>query len=241
MNGISSNKPDLSIILPAYNEKENLAVLIPEIEKAFGLSLLEIIVVDDGSLDGTKELLAKLNEVYGNIRPLYRKSLSGIGSALRDGYNIARGEFILSSDADLSFTVADMVRLYEKIKEGYDFVTGFRHGAEGYYEKKTPAVKIKYVISRLGNIVVRRLSGIKARDFSANFRVIRRLKWLELATSENTNVLLFEMIVKATKKGFAITEIPVHFYERKFGASKLNLWKEAPKFLVKSIKYMFLK
>ncbi|MCR4311541.1 MAG: hypothetical protein NUV54_03200, partial [Candidatus Taylorbacteria bacterium] len=85
----------------------------------------------------------------------------------------------------------------------------------------------------------RMLSGIKIRDFSANFRIIRRAKWLELATEESTNTLLFEMIVKATQKGFVITEVPVHFYERKHGISKLNLWKEAPKFLFKSIKYMF--
>lgn len=241
MKEISSNGTELSVVLPTYNERENLAVLIPEVEKAFGHLVLEIIVVDDGSMDGTKELLSELNVTFGNIKPIYRKSLGGIGSALRDGYNNASGEFILSSDADMSFPVGDMVKLYQKIKEGYDFVTGYRHGGEGYYEKRTASVKIKYIISRFGNVVVRKLSGIKVRDFSANFRVIRRVKWLELKTKENTNSLLFEMIVKATQKGFLITEIPVHFHERRFGTSKLNLWKEAPKFLIKALKYVFFK
>lgn len=230
-------KLDLSIILPVYKERQNLEILIPEIEEKFKDCLLEIIIIDDDSRDGTEELLLEFNKHYRNINLIKRPALMGIGSALREGYNDAKGEFILSSDADLSFTVFDMARLYKKIKEGYDFVLGYRHGKQAYYENKTPLVKIKYFISKGGNWIVKNLSGINIKDFSANFRIIRQNKWRELKTVENTNTILFEMVLKAAKKKFKLAEIPVSFYERKFGKSKLNLWKEAPKFLLKFIRY----
>ncbi|MBI4919681.1 glycosyltransferase [Candidatus Azambacteria bacterium] len=229
----------LSVVLPTYNEEKNIEIFIPQIEEEFQNELLEIIVVDDNSNDGTKKLLAELNDKFGNIKLISRPKLMGIGSAIRDGYNAAIGEYILSSDADLSFQVGDMRRLYEKLNEGYDLVLAYRHGNKGGYERKKLFVKIKYMFSRFGNFAVRNISGLGVRDVSANFRIIRRAGWHKIQTVENTNSLLFEMIVKAKRKGLKIAEIPITFSERRFGKSKLNILKEAPKFLVKFIKYTF--
>ncbi len=229
----------LSVVLPTYNEAENLKILILQIEEEFKDISFEIIVVDDNSQDGTAKLLETLNNNFKNIKLISRPKLMGIGSAIRDGYNSAQGEYILSSDADLSFKVSDMKRLYEKLNEGYDLVLAYRHGKGGGYEKKTIGVKIKYLFSRLGNFIVRNISGLNVRDVSANFRIIRRNAWQRLKTVENTNSLLFEMIIKAKRKELKITEIPITFSERRFGKSKLNILKEAPKFLVKFIKYTF--
>lgn len=229
----------LSIVLPTYKECENLAIFIPQIEEEFGALLIELIIVDDSSQDGTMELVAELNKKYSNIRIISRPSLQGIGSAIRRGYNEAVGEFILSSDADLSFSVRDMRALYAKINEGFDLVTGYRHNGGGY-ERKTISVKIKYFISKMGNRFVQTLSRLRTRDFSANFRVIRRDAWKKIQTRENTNALLFEMIVKCYRQGLKITEIPVSFSERRFGVSKLILWKEAPKFFINFVKYLIV-
>lgn len=229
----------LSVVLPTYNEAKNLEILIPKIVEEFKESLLEIIIVDDNSQDGTKELLNVLNDKFKNIKLISRPKLMGIGSAIRDGYNAAQGEHILSSDADLSFKVEDMRRLYDKIGEGFDLVIAYRHGEGGGYEKKTAIIKIKYFLSWLGNFTVRNLSGLDVKDVSANFRIIRRDAWLRLKTVENTNSLLYEMIIKAKRGGLKIAQIPVTFSERKFGKSKLNIIKEAPKFLIKFIKYTF--
>ncbi len=238
-NMLEQNLSKLSVVLPTYNEEKNLEIFIPQIEEEFKSVSLEIIVVDDNSQDGTKELLETLNNKFKNIKLISRSGLMGIGSALRDGYNNSQGDFILSSDADLSFKVDDMRRLYEKLNEGYDLVLAYRHGEGGSYEKKTIGVKIKYFFSWFGNFVVRNISGLDIRDVSANFRIIRRDTWLKLNTVENTNSLLFEMIIKAKRRGLKITEIPVTFSERRFGKSKLNMLKEAPKFLIKFIKYTF--
>jgi dolichol-phosphate mannosyltransferase len=229
----------LSIILPTYNECENLAVLIPKIEEGFKSVDFEIIVVDDGSKDGTDGLINDLSVRFNNIFLLARPKLGGIGSALRDGYNMAKGEYILSSDADLSFSVDDMVALYNKVTQGYDVVVGYRHGSNASYERRNLPIKLKYLFSRYGNWLIRKMSGLKIRDFSVNFRVIRRDKWIQLLTKENTNSILYEMILKAHRKNMKITDIPVNFSERKFGQSKLNLWIESPRFLFKFIKYTF--
>src|SRR3989338_3374869 len=93
----------LSIILPSYKECDNLAVFIPQIETVFWDTQFEIIIIDDNSKNGTNELAQQFNMQYGNVRLITRPRLLGIGSALRDGYNAAQGEFIISSDADLSF------------------------------------------------------------------------------------------------------------------------------------------
>src|SRR3989344_7792729 len=100
---MNEQKLELSVVLPTYNEAKNLETLIPLVEEIFKDLRVEIIVVDDNSKDGTKEFLELLNEKFGNVKLISRTKLLGIGSAIRDGYNAAKGEYILSSDADLSF------------------------------------------------------------------------------------------------------------------------------------------
>lgn len=234
-------KDTLSIVLPTYNERKNISIFIPKIEAYFGKKniFLEIIVVDDNSPDGTADACRKLNKKYRNIRVVVRKKDRGIGSALREGYNLARGEIILSSDTDLSFEVGDMIRLVNKIDEGYDLVVGSRHMHRSDYEKKKSGTKLKWFISFFGNKMVCLISGVKIHDFSANFRAINRQVWNKIETKENTNSILMEMIIKTHYKGYKVTEIPVAFKDRIYGESKLKLGMEAPKFFIKLIKVAF--
>jgi len=234
-------KEMLSIVLPTYNERKNISILIPRIESFFkrGGFKFEVIVVDDNSPDGTAALCKKLNRKYRNITTVVRKKERGIGSALREGYNRARGDIIVSSDTDLSFEVSDMLRLVEKINEGYDLVVGSRHLNSNNYEKKKPGTKLKWFISFFGNKMVSAMSGVKIHDFSANFRAIRRRVWRSIETKENTNSILMEMIVKTKYKGYRVAEIPVVFKDRVYGESKLQLGREAPKFFAKLVKVVF--
>ena len=234
----------LSIVLPTYKEKENLSILIPQIEEGFRGDSFEIIVVDDNSKDGTRALIEDLSGRYGNIHLIERAGLLGIGSALREGYNIAKGEFILSSDADLSFDVKDMRSLFEEIQKGPDLVLGYkvehRSGERKKNRKKPFGIRVKNSLSELGNRLVRCLSGMgKIRNFNTNFRIIRNSTWKTIRTTEDRNFFLFETIFKVRKIGAVITEIPVTFYNRKFGESKLNFLKEGPRYFSKLIRYTF--
>jgi dolichol-phosphate mannosyltransferase len=224
----------LSIVLPTYKERENLETFIPDIEKGFSNISFEIVVVDDNSKDGTSELIEKFKQEYGNIQIIERSGLLGIGSALREGYNKAKGEYILSSDADLSFSVKDMQALLEKIKQGHDMVLGYkvplRDAKSGF----------KDYGSAVGNWIVRLVTrGSSLKNFNTNFRIFKNSLWKQLSTLEDRNFFLFETILKAKKNNADIAEIPVTFYDRKFGTTKLNFFKEGPRYFYKLIKYTF--
>jgi len=234
----------LSIVLPTYREKDNLAIFIPQIEAEFQDVPLEIIVVDDNSNDGTRELVHDLNRKYRNISLIERPGLLGIGGALRDGYNKAQGEYILSSDADLSFVTADMRSLFEKIHTGLDMVLGYKIPDTKQFEeekrKQGITQEMMLPIGKLCNWVVRVVSHTQnLREYNTNFRIIRSETWKTFQTFEDRNFFLFETIFRAAQRGANITEMPVSFRARKFGESKLNFLQQAPKYFLKLIQYTF--
>lgn len=231
-------KESISIVLPTYNEKKNIEILIPQLEVAFKNYDIEIIVVDDSSPDGTAKAARELNKKYGNIRVVLREKLEGIGAALRDGYNVAKNDLILSSDADLSFSIKDMLTLVKKIKD-YDMVIGSRYAGSGMYEMKKPLIILKGMVSKFGNKFNKFATGVNINDFTANFRITRRSAWKELGTKDKTNFILAEMIILAHEKGYRITEIPITFKDRIHGESKLQLSREIPKFIIKMLKFSF--
>jgi len=229
----------ISIILPTYNEKKNIEILIPQIENILLKKRydFEIIVVDDSSPDGTAQTAEEMNKRYRNVRVIVKKKKEGIGAALREGYNAAKNDLIISMDSDLSFDYNDILRLIEKINEGNDLVVGSRHGANENYERTKFNIYVKWFISKFGNKMNKILSGVNIKDFTANFRAIRKDVWKHIKTKENTNSILLEMIILTKVKGYKITEIPVKFKDRIHGESKISLAREAPKFVLKLIKF----
>ena len=208
---------DVSVVLPTYNERESICVLIPNIVDVFKRDghTFEIIIVDDSSPDGTAEVLRKLKLKLGaDIRVITRARKEGVGSALREGYDNARYDNIVSLDSDLSCNPEDILTILEKLDEGYDLVVGSRYHSRGYYERKYLKTFLKNVVSRWGNIFVRVITGVKLTDFSLNFRGIRRDVWEKLKTEDKTNSMLLEMIVKANYSGYRLGEVPVTFKDR---------------------------
>lgn len=232
-------KIELSIILPTYNESRNIKLLIPAIEALLKKRKIasEIIVVDDSSPDGTARFAEKLNKKYGNIRVLKGRKRQGLGSALKAGYDAARGEIILSMDSDLSIDPQDIHKILNKMHEGYDFVVGSRHSQGSGYDNPNLRTTIKKAISTAGNALTTALIRIPVRDYSMNFRAVRRGAWKQIKTKEKRNVFLLEMIVELHKKGFLIAEVPFQFKERKFGKSKMRLLNEVIPFLTRVLKY----
>lgn len=226
----SSGAPDVSLVLPTYNERENVEALLPLACAALAGVRHEVVVVDDRSPDGTADVVRAFAARGMPVRLVSKATKEGIGAALRVGYCESRGRVLLSMDADLSFDPADLPRLLARIEEGADLVVGTRHGAGGGYERPTPETRVKYLFSSGGNLVLRVATGIPLTDFSGNFRAIRRDVWQSIETAENTNALLFEMILKTWVKGFVVAEIPVAFRDRLHGVSKLQISREAPRF-----------
>lgn len=223
--------PELSVIIPTYNERENIQRLLPRLAAALADVSYEVVVVDDCSPDGTGDAVGDLARAGHPARLISKPVKEGIGAALRVGYHAGRGRLLASLDADLSFDPADLRRLMTRVAGGADVVVGSRHVAGSAYEAPTLRVRFKRFTSRTTNALLRRLTGIPISDFTANMRVLRREAWTTIETQEKTNLLLFEMILKAYVRGFIIAEAPVAFRNRRFGESKLRLAREAPKFL----------
>ncbi|MHB1086407.1 MAG: glycosyltransferase [Minisyncoccota bacterium] len=232
--------PKLSIVLPAYKERDNLEVLIPQIEDVFRDVSIEVVIVDDNSGDGTKELAQALQATYGNVVLLERPGLLGIGSALRDGYNKARGEYILSSDADLSFRAEDMRSLFETIQKEWDLALGYKVYVSEEVLRQTFREWCKtYVFSQISNGIIGVLAGVGLKNYNTNFRAIRASFWKKLRTVEDRHFFLLEMILRAKRRGARITEIPVSFHVRRFGESKVSFFRQAPKYFLKLLWYTF--
>jgi len=216
----------ISVILPTHDELANLQVLLPRLQTALAGESCEFIVVDDASSDGSVEWLTSRAAADARVRPIFGDALRGIGHALRRGYDAARGEIIVSVDADLSFDPAVAPALVAAIRAGADLVIGSRHHPDGRYDAPNATIARKRFVSRSANRLLAALIPVGVHDFSVNCRAVRRSLWARLSLEERTNIWLIEMIVAAACLRARLGEVPVRFKDREFGESKLRLGRE---------------
>jgi len=223
----------VSVVLSTYNERENLANLVPIIENVFAKSGIagEIVVVDDNSPDGTSEVAKELGRKFGNVRLLWRPGKLGPGSAHADGYRFASGDIIVGMDTDFSHSPYDIPRFVAKIREGFDVVVGCRYIRGGQYEVKSFQTLKKSIASRIGNILIGLLSGVPVHDFTTALRGIRRDVVHNVRTESKGNSFFMEFIIKSYREGYRMTELPIVFRDRVAGKSKLSLGKQSFKML----------
>lgn len=219
--------PEVSIVIPTYNERENIDEVVRRVDAVFRDIPHEILIVDDSSPDGTGERALELAASGLPVRLVRRDKREGIGAALRAGYDTAQGRYAASLDADLSFPPEDLMRLYRTVQAGADLALGERHGGSGSYDAPKLSIRIKRTFSRAGNYLMRTTTGIPSSDFTANFRMIRTDVWHKTRALSNRNAFLFEMIVNAWISGAVIRAIPVSFADRLYGRSKLRPGSEA--------------
>jgi len=222
--------PELvSVVLVTYNERENLAKMVPLIENVFAKNGIEgeIVVVDDNSPDGTSEVAKDLTRKFGNVRLLWRPGKLGPGSAFADGYRFAAGEIIVGMDTDFSHSPYDIPRFVAKVRQGFDLVLGSRYVPGGQYEVKSFQTLKKSVASRLGNILIGLLTGVPLHDFTTGFRGIRRDIAYDVGTDSKGNTFFMEFVIKSYRQGYHTTEVPIVFRDRVAGKSKLSLGKQS--------------
>lgn len=210
----------LSIVIPTYNERENIGLLLPEIRTALeDVWTYEVIVVDDGSPDGTAEAVREAAAADESIRLLERPRKLGLGSAVAAGFSTAKGDFWLMMDADFSHRPQDVPLLAEGLASA-DIVVGSRYvpggGTIGWPLHRR-------FMSRLAGIVARVLVGIPIRDATSGFAAFRCETVEPLLPSLRLGgfKLLLELLARAPSA--RVTEVPITFVERRFGQSKLNL------------------
>ena len=219
----------ISVVVASYNELDNMGRLIPKLESIFCEERLdgEILVVDDNSPDGTADLVRQLSSRYGNIRLLVRPAKLGPGSAFADGYKLARGEIVIGMDTDFSHDPSDIPRFIGKIGEGFDVVLASRYIKGGRYEVSSLQTLKKSIASRLGNVLIRIISGVPMHDFTTAYRAMRREVIRHVDVESKGNSFFMEFVIKAYRRGYRMTEIPINFSDRVTGESKLRLGKQS--------------
>jgi dolichol-phosphate mannosyltransferase len=236
-------EPYVSIVIPSYNEHDNIEPSITAIREEMmrEKQAFEIIVVDDNSPDKTGDVVRKLSAKWPEVHLINNLKRNGIGYALSLGYTAARGEVIVSTDADNSVAPAYITNGLEKIAEGFDFVVGCRHCKEGYYEAKEEWYNfVRIPVSKAGNAFTRAITGIPVNDFSLNFRLFKKKFWAPEQCKSTGNAFMLEVVVEAAARGARVAQIPVKFLERKSGATKTRLGKEALKFFKRLLQLKFV-
>lgn len=207
----ASSRPALTIVIPAYNEAENLEELDTQIRESIDGAFddWEIVYVDDGSSDGTYELLQSLAAEYSNVRVVKFWRNFGKANALAAGFDNARGELIATMDADLQDDPSIVPDLADRLEEGYDLVSGWR------YDRQSPLLKRKS--SQLYNTLTARLTGLELHDLNCGLKIYRR----EVLEQIDVYGGLHRYIpVLAYWQGFRVGEMKVPHRPRKHGSSK---------------------
>lgn len=206
-----SRRVDVSVLVPAKDEAANLPLFLELCAEQFAREgpAYEVIVVDDGSADGSWALLQELRDRHPFLRPVRHRIQRGIAEALRTGYLHAEGRVLVFYPADLQFKPEDIPRLVAPILAGEsDMVTGYK---QGVYEKA--------FVSRIYNRLSRLLFHVPVRDLN-NVKAYRREIMAALPMRPDFHRY---MIVIAAAQGFTVTEVPVPLYPRHAGRSKFGL------------------
>jgi dolichol-phosphate mannosyltransferase len=217
------NQRELSVVIPTYNEAENIGSLILEIEKVFqnhGING-EIIVVDDNSPDGTANIVKKYLDNFDNIQILERKTKSGLGYAYKTGFTAVSGRVVMEMDADFSHDPSDIPRILRNCEDAFDVVIGSRYVGGG---RIIGWGFSRRLVSFVANLLVNILLRLGIRDNTSGFRAYK-METLEAIlpyVRGNSYDFQVEMIKRAKEHGFSLKEVPIIFKDRAHGRSKLG-------------------
>jgi len=206
----------LSLVVPVYNEYENLPLLYPAIVAAIEPLKLEweVVLVDDGSHDRSLEVLEKLAaDDPDHVRVVALRRNFGQTAAIAAGIDHSQGEVIVLLDADLQNDPADIPMMLEKIEQGYDVVSGWRINRQDTYVTRT-------LPSHMANWLISRVTGVDLHDYGCTLKAYRR----EVITGFRLYGEMHRFIpAYANSIGAKITEVPVHHHPRRFGKAKYGL------------------
>ena len=211
----TSAKPEVSVFLPVYNEEPNLLPLhakLDEALKALGRSA-EIIYVDDGSSDGSLSVLRQIAQLDNRVRVVALKRNYGQTAAMAAGIDAARGDVLIPMDADLQNDPADIVRLLNKMDEGYDVVSGWR-------KNRQDTLVTRKIPSMIANRLISWIGGVPLHDYGCSLKAYRResLEDVKLYGEMHRFIPIY-----AAWAGARVTEIPVTHHPRTMGQSKYGL------------------
>ena len=229
-------KPDrtltlLSIVIPARDEEACISSSIEHLHLELSLQSVphEIIVVDDGSLDATWEILQRESQKIPSLRPIKNPAPHGFGRAITKGLDSMSGDAVVIMMADESDDCRDVVRYWQKLNEGYDCIFGSRFLKHGGVIDYPP---LKFALNRAANFFIRMLFRHGLNDTTNAFKAYRRtvIDGVRPILSPHFNITV-ELPLKAIVRGFTFTTIPITWRNRRAGVAKLKIKEMGSRYL----------
>jgi glycosyltransferase involved in cell wall biosynthesis len=226
-----TNKSTLSIIVPVYNEINTISKVVDGILKTAFQK--EVIIVDDGSIDGTREILSQMQ--HPNVSIIFHEKNTGKGGAIQTGFKHATGDIILIQDADLEYSPTDYPALLSPIFNGRaDVVYGSRFSGHG-------AHRTQYFLNYLGNrfltLFSNMLTNLKLTDMETGYKVFTRASLNGIEINEKRFGFEPEITAKLSQKHLRIYEVPISYRGRTYQEGKKINWRDGIWALVCIIKY----
>jgi dolichol-phosphate mannosyltransferase len=221
-------RPLISVVIPTYNERGNIERLVHTLLNVCSPTPIEVIVVDDGSPDGTSKVARSMSNVDSRVKLVLRRGKLGLSSAVYAGAAAASGTYICVMDADFSHDPEEVPQMLAHARRGYSVVIGSRYvKGSAFIGQPFSRQAISYVL----NLAARILLQIRARDVLTGFAIVERE--ILLATPTRYSARGFKWLVEllATQRGLRIAEWPIIFRDRTQGSSKASA-KEAIHFAV---------
>jgi len=214
MSAPASKPAGLSVFFPAYNDSGTIAsMVIRTVKTASELTPdFEIIVVDDGSADGTADIADELARTYPQVRAVHHPINRDYGAALQTGFRSATKELIFYTDGDAQYDPTELTDLWQRMSTEVDLVNGYK------ISRADPMHRI--VIGRVYHYIVSVLFGLKLRDVDCDFRLMRRTIFERINLEKTSGIICVEMMKKIQDGGFRIVEVPVHHFHRAYGKSQ---------------------
>jgi glycosyltransferase involved in cell wall biosynthesis len=229
----------LSVVIPVYNEKETIAEMVHRVSAVDVGMEKEIILVDDCSRDGTRDVLTALQAEHPSCKFIFQEKNRGKGAALRSGFAVAGGDIVVVQDADLEYDPKDYKFLLAPILDGHaDVVYGSRFLGGGPH-------RVAYFWHYLGNRLLTTLSNmmtdLNLTDMEVGYKMFKREVLQSMVLTENRFGFEVEITAKVARgKKWRVYEVPVAYYGRSYGEGKKITWRDGLRALWCIFKYRFV-
>lgn len=210
----TSKKPSISVFFPCYNDSGSIETLVRDADNVVKnlTDKYEIIVIDDGSKDNSREILNELTKTFKNLKLLFHSNNRGYGGALKTGFKTASCDLVFYTDGDGQYDVKELPLLHALMTDDVNFINGIK--------MQRGDAEYRVIFGNLHKFITRWAFWLPIVDVDCDFRFIRRELLEKIKLKSNSGSICVELVKKAERAGAIFREVSVHHYDRKFGSSQ---------------------